>query len=189
MQFELAPFDLPETYADSVVSLDAMKAHLALLGDDQDDLVGAYRDVAVGMVEKYCGLYLAEREDVTARFEALPSPLRLGVWPVTAINSVTWLDQTGAAVVGDEADWRIVRRDEIALKPGRVLPSGIAAGVEIKFTAGFTDANRPAALVQAVKLFAAHLFLHREAVSAGVIAGEIPLGFRDLCGQYRMPVI
>jgi uncharacterized phiE125 gp8 family phage protein len=189
MQFELTPFDLPEDYAEGIVSLAAMKDHLALLSDDQDELVGLYRNAAVDMVERYCGLYLAPREDVTARFEALPASLRLGVWPVTAINSVTWLDSTGAAVVGEEADWRIVRRDEIALKPGRTLPSGITAGIEIKFDAGFTPANRPAALVQAVKMFAAHLFLHRETVITGTISGEIPLGFRQLCGQYRMPVI
>ena len=103
--------------------------------------------------------------------------------------TVSWLDSDGDTVTGDASIWRIVRRDEIAVKPGSSLPSGVAAGVTITFTAGFTDANRPAALVQAVKMFAAHLFRHRESVSSGVQAGEIPLGFRQLCSAYRMPVI
>jgi len=189
MQFELAPFDLPEDYGASIVSLDAMKDHLQILNTDQDDLIGFCRDAAIDMVERYCAVRLAPCEDIEWRGEALPVAVRLGVWPVTAINSVTCLDATGAAVIGEEDDWRIVRRDEITLRPGRALPEGIAAGVQIKFTAGYTAANRPPALVQAVKLFAAHLFKHREAVVTGTISGEIPLGFKMLCGQFRVPVI
>jgi uncharacterized phiE125 gp8 family phage protein len=189
MQFELTPFDLPEGYGESIVPLAAMKQHLALIEDDQDALVEVYRDAAIDMVERYCGVRLAPLDDVTVRFESLPASVRLGVWPVTAINSITWLSDAAAAVIGEESDWRIVRRDEITLKPGKVLPERVAAGIEIKFDAGFTDANRPAALVQAVKLFAAHLFLNREAVTGGTVAGEIPLGFKVLCAQYRVPVI
>jgi uncharacterized phiE125 gp8 family phage protein len=187
MQFELAPFALPADYGEGIVPLEAMKAHLGVLEDDQDGLIGVYRDAAVDMVEKYCGVYLAQREGVVWRGEVLVSPLALGVWPITEITAIDWLDSTGAAIDGDDADWRIVRRDEIALKPGRTLPTDVAAGVEITFVAGFVSA--PPALVQAVKLFAAHLFANREAVITGTISGEIPLGFRQLCGQYRMPVI
>jgi uncharacterized phiE125 gp8 family phage protein len=189
MQFELAPFALPAGYGDGIVPLADMKDHLQILEDDQDALIGLYRDAAVDMVERYCSLRLAECEGLVWRGESLPSSLRLGAGPVSAITEIKWLDQTGTEVTGDEADWRIVRRDEITLKPGRLLPTGVAAGVEITFDAGYTDETRPAALVQAVKLFAAHLFLHREAVMAGGAANEIPLGFKQLCGQYRVPVI
>lgn len=191
MQFELTPFDLPPGYAEDIVPLADMKAHLSFTDDetDFDGLIELYRDAAVDMVERYCGVRLAALENVTWRSESLPPRVQLGVWPVTAITAIGWLDSTGAEITGDVADWRIVRRDEITLKPGRTLPSDVAAGVEIAFDAGFTAANRPAALVQAVKLFAAHLFLHREAVITGTISGEIPLGFKQLCGAYRMPVI
>ena len=189
MQFELAPFDLPADYGEGIVPLADMKAHLNVTEDDDDALIQVYRDAAVDMVERYCGVRLGECEGLEWRRESLASPVRLGVWPVTAITAIGWLNDTGTDVTGAAADWRIVRRDEIALKPGRTLPTGIAAGVVVTFNAGFTAANRPAALVQAVKLFAAHLFLHREAVISGKISGEIPLGFRMLCGQYRMPVI
>lgn len=189
MQFELTPFALPENYGEGILSLADLKAHLAVLDDDQDDLIAAYRDAAIDMVERYCGVRLGPCEDVTWRGECLPSPLALGVWPVTAINSITWLDSTGTAVVGEDADWRILRRDTIALKPGRTLPTGIGGGVEIKFDAGFPAGNPPATLVQAARLFAGHLFLHREAVITGTISGEIPLGFKLLCGAYRMPVV
>lgn len=189
MQFELAPFALPANYGEGIVSLDAMKDHLGVTFADHDDLIGAFRDAAVDMVERYCGLYLAPRAGVVWRGEALPSPVSLSVFPVTAITAISWLDEDGDSVTGTASDWRIVRRDTIALKPGKTLPTGIGGGVAITFSAGFTDANRPALLVSAVKLFAAHLYKHREAVITGTISGEVPFGFRQICGQFRVPVI
>lgn len=189
MQFELAPFALDAGYGDGIVSLADMKEHLGVLSTDFDDLIGFYRDAAVDMVERYCGIVLAPRTGIVWRGEVLPDLVDLGVWPVTGVTAIDYLDSTGTAATGTAGDWRVVRRDRITLKPSKVLPSDVAAAVEITFDAGFASNERPAALVQAVKLFAAHLFTNREAVSAGTMAGEIPLGFRQMCGAYRMPVI
>lgn len=191
MRFELAPFDQEAGYADGVVSLGEMKAHLGIASGETefDGIIGFYRDAAVDMVERYCGVRLAPCTGLTWRAEALCSPLDLGVWPVTDITAIAYLDSAGADGSGTATDWRVLQRDRIALKPSKDLPSDVAAGVVVTFDAGFTAANRPAALVQAVKLFAAHLYMNREAVSNGTMAGEIPLGFRQMCGAYRMPVI
>jgi uncharacterized phiE125 gp8 family phage protein len=189
MQFELAPFALPAVYTEGVVPLHDLRAHLELEEVDDDALIEVYRDAAIDMVERYCGVRLGTLTGLVWRGERLPSSICLGSWPITAITAITWLDSTGGTITGDAADWRVVRRDMIALKPGRTLPSDVAAGVEITFNAGFADAERPSALVQAVRMFAAHLFLHREAVITGTISGEIPLGFKQLCAQYRIPVI
>lgn len=189
MQFELTPFALPPDYAAGIVSLADMKAHLRVLHDDEDDLIGICRDAAVDMVERYCGLRLDVCEDLVWRGEELAPKVKLGVFPVTALTSITWLDQQGESVSGDVSIWRIVRRGVIGLKPGATLPDTVGGGVEVTFTAGFTAANRPAMLVQAVKMFAAHLFEHREAVMAGTVAGEVPLGFKQICGQFRVPVL
>lgn len=189
MQFELAPFDLDASYAEGVVSLEDMKAHLRVTHSNEDDLIGLLRDAAVDMVERYCGLYLAPREGVVWRGESLPSSVNLGVWPVTGITGIAFLDSEGSDATGTASDWRVVRRGEIALKPSKDLPSDVTAGVEITFNAGYTDEQRPAALVNAVKLFCGHLFRNREATVVGSISGEIPLGFRQLCNAYRMPTI
>lgn len=189
MSFELAPFDLDPDYGEGIVSLASLKAHIGILHDDRDEELGFYRDAAVDMVERYCGVRLAPCTGLVWRAESLPDQLRLGVWPVTAITGITYLDSTGTEQAATHGDWRVVTRDTIRLKPGKSLPSGVAAGVEIEFSGGFTDANRPPALVQAVKMFAAHLNQNREAVVTDTISGEIPLGFRHLCGAYRMPVI
>ncbi len=191
MQFELAPFALPGSYYEGIVPLDEMKAHLQITADEiyHDQTITIYRDAAVDMVEKYCAVRLGALTGLVWSGECLPAQINLGVHPLTAITAISWLDDQGETVDGDPADWRIVRRGTIALKPGRTLPSGVAGGVTITFDAGFDATTRPAALLQAVRMFAAHLFLHRETVITGTISGEIPLGFRQLCSQYRVPVI
>jgi len=189
MRFQLAPYDLPADYAEQILSLADAKDHLRVLHSDQDGLIELYRNAAVDMVERYCGVYLGERTGVVWNGESLPATIDLGFWPVTNITGLTYLDSDGESVTGDHSDWRIGVHDRIHLNPGADLPSDVCAGVAITFDAGFTDANRPPALVQAIKFFLAHLFLNAEAVSAGAIGGEVPLGFRAMCAQYRMPVI
>lgn len=187
MSFELAPFALPADYGEGIVSLADVKAHLGVLSSDQDDLIGVLRDAAIDMVERYCGVFLAVREGVEWKAELLSSPLRLGVWPVSAVTAVSWLDSDGETVTGDATIWRLGTRDEVLLNPGQSLPSGVSAGVTIEFTAGFE--TPPPALVQAVKMFTAHLFEQRGVIGSTSMSGEIPLGFRALCSAYRMPVI
>lgn len=189
MQFELAPLALPDGYAENILPRADLKAHLSFTPDESefDGLIAAYRDAAIDMVERYCGVRLGPIAGVVWRGEQLLSPLSLGVWPVTGITSIEWLDASGDVVIGTPGDWRIVGRDTIAPKPGLRLPTGVGGGVKITFDAGFDQP--PPALVQAARMFAAHLFLNREAVITGTISGEIPLGFRQLCGAYRMPVI
>ncbi|MBD2842703.1 head-tail connector protein [Erythrobacter rubeus] len=188
MRFELAPLDLPAVYGESVVSLADLKVHLRVTHDDEDALIEIYRDAAVDMVERYCGVRLGEVTGVEWRAERLDDVLDLGVWPVTGLTSIVYLDSNAGDQTGEIADWRILQRGRIALKPSKSSPSDVAAGVVITFDAGFGDDNRPAALVQAVKLFAAHLYMNREAVGA-MQSGEVPLAFRTLCGAYRMPQI
>jgi uncharacterized phiE125 gp8 family phage protein len=189
MEFQLWPFVQDAEYGEGIVPLADMKAHLQVLEDDFDELIPLLRDAAIDMVERYCGLRLAPCTGLQWQAEALPDPVTLGVWPVTAITAVTWLDSAGDDVTGTAANWRIGLRDKVRLKPGATAPSGVAGGVVITFDAGFADAERPAALVQAVKMFTAHLFENRSAAMNGTISGEIPLGFRALCDRYRMPVI
>ncbi|XUU60647.1 head-tail connector protein [Erythrobacter sp. HA6-11] len=190
MRFGLAPFDLPGGYGDDVVSLEDIKNHVSMTGTDEfDSLLTVLRDAAIDQVERYCGVRLQTCEGLVWKSEALCAPISLGVWPVTGITSIKWLDSDAAEIIGDPAIWRIGVRDQLRLKPGQVLPSGVRGGVEITFDAGFTSQNRPSALVHAVKMFTAHLFANREAVLTGTISGEIPLGFRALCQSYRMPVL
>lgn len=189
MNFELAPFALAAGYGEAIVPLADIKAHLNVLHDDEDDKLSVYRDAAIDQVERYCGVRLGPCEGLEWKAESLTDPLSLGVWPVTAINEITWLDSTGTQVTGNPAVWRIGSRDQILLKPGQSMPSGVAAAVVINFDAGFEAGTVPPVLVQAVKFFVAHLKHNASAVVEGTMSGEIPLGFTALCGRVRMPRI
>lgn len=189
--FELAPFDLPAGYGASILSNDEAKlqCHVLVSITDFDDLIAAFRDASVDAVERYCNLRLAECAGLKWKAESLPARIKLGTGPVTAITAMTYLDSTGTEQSVDVSTLRVAAGGEVVLKPGQSWPSGIHSGITITFTAGFTDANRPGSLVQAVRMFTAHLFKNREAVLTGTISAEIPLGFRALCNGYRIPVI
>jgi uncharacterized phiE125 gp8 family phage protein len=191
MRYELAPFALPEGYAEGVLPLVDVKRHCAIEADETefDVELAAYRDAGVDMVEKYTGLILAPRTGMVWRAEALPSRVRLGVKPVTTVMAFTYLDSAGDAQTGDHTTLRIVHGNEVVLKAGESWPSDMAAGVALTFSAGLAASERPAALVQAARMFTAHLFAHREAVITGTISGEIPLGVRVLCDLHRAVVI
>jgi uncharacterized phiE125 gp8 family phage protein len=186
--FELAPFDLPADYAEGIVSLADAKAHLSVEADETgfDDLIAALRDAAVDMVERYCGVYLAPRTGAVWSAECLPRRLRLPVRPVTAVTGFAYLDSAGDAAEVDVATLRVGPGGELLPLAGVCWPAG--NGFAVTFSAGYTATNRPPALVQAVKMFIAHLFTNREAVVTGTITAEIPLGFQALCAQFR-PVL
>lgn len=193
MTFELAPFALPEGYAEAILPLADLKGHLRVTGSREDDLIGAFRDAAVDAVEQFTGLILGPREGEHAmvwQAESLPARVRLGVRPISALLSFAWLDATGTEQVGDVAELRVGPGSEVMPKPGASWPKGIAGGVTITFSAGLPAGKVPPSLVQAARMFAAHLYLNREAVVAtGALGGEVPLGFQALCSPYRMPVL
>lgn len=190
--FALAPFALPADYGEGIVPLADVKAYLSIETDEDafDDLLGFLRDSAVDMVERYCGVYLAVREGVVWAADRLPRPLRLGVRPVTAIESFAYLDGANAGQTIDIATLRLGLHGEVVPVPGAAWPSDIAAGLTVTFTAGYDDETRPPALVAAVLRFTAHLFRFRdEAGETGVIAGDIPASVKQACASYRLPVI
>ncbi|MGX7896889.1 head-tail connector protein [Tsuneonella sp. HG222] len=186
MMFELSPFARSADYGEGVVPLADMKAHLAIDAEETefDDLVSVFRDAAVDMVERYCEVRLAECAGIEWSAEALPRRLRLPVWPVTQIAAVRYRDGDGTAREIDVNGLRVGARGEIKPAAGQEWPTDVDSELFVEFNAGFDETNRPPALVQAVKMFTAHLFANREAVITGTISGEIPLGFRALCASF-----
>lgn len=189
--FELAPFALPEGYGEGILPLDQVKQHLAIeAGETEfDDLLEVLRDAAVDMTERYCGVYLAEREGVVWTADSVPCRLRLGVRPVNEITSAAYLDAANVGQSIAPETLRIGINGELLPVPGESWPTDVAAALTITFNAGYSAETRPPALVQAVRMFTAHLFENREAVATGSISGEVPLGFRKLCDAYRLPVL
>lgn len=192
MLFTLNPVDLVADYGEGILSLADAKAQLRVDADYtvDDELIALLRDAAIDAVEKYCNLRLGRTSGMVARFEGFGPGMRMGVGPEATVDvtGVSYIDSAGSAVAVDAGGWRL---DVL----GRVIPAvggswPVTYGpVTVTFTAGYTDANRPPALVQAAKFMLAHLYSQREAVLVGTISGELPLGFRFHCDRFRMPVI
>lgn len=185
MRFALSPVASVE--GEQVLSLDAAKAHLRVLHDDEDDLISALRDAAIDAVQQYTGKSLTEVAHVwRGRFA---SRMTLGIGPLIAVQSIVYLDADGVSQTGLVATdtVRLGLGSEIEVKTGVTLPySADGDGVvTVNFTAGYSNVTRPPALVQAVRLMLGNLYLNREAVVTGVAASELPLGFMMLCSPYR----
>lgn len=190
MHFELLPGLLPVDYGESVLSLDAAKAHLNLVEDHDDDLVAALRDAAVDMTERYTSLYLARRTDVTWQGEGFGSRMVLARGPAAVIASIAYENGAAEPLPLADSDWRIGPGGRILPAFGGCWPGDCRGLVTITFDAGFTDVAREApALLAAVRFMLAHLYDNRDAVVVSATTAEIPLGFRAMCDAWRMPVL
>lgn len=190
MLFTLNPVDLVADYGEGILSLADAKAHLGVLANDDDDLIAVLRDASIDAVEKYCNVRLSRIEGMVARFEGFGAGMRLGVGPeaTVEVTAISYIDSDGEPASVTSGDWRLDVLGRIIPAVGKSWPSTYGP-VTVTFTAGYTNANRPASLVQAAKMMLAHLYIQREAVITGTISSEAPLGFVWLCDRHRMPVI
>lgn len=192
MLFTLTPIDVAEGYGEGILPLEDAKRHLRVDADfaDDDPLIEVLRDAAVDAVEKYCNIRLAETAGMVARFEGFGPGMRAGIGPAASVlvTGVSYVDSAGEAAAIDAGGWRLDVLGNLLPALNTAWPTSYGP-VTVTFTAGYTDANRPPALVQAARFMLAHLYAQREAVITGTISSEAPLGFRFLCDQYRLPVI
>ena len=193
MRFELGHVPMPEGYGDDILPLDDCKAHLRVTHDSEDTLIAALRDAAIEFVERYCGVKLGPMAGLTWRAESLPrcvsQSISLAVRPITQVTAVEWLDGDGAEVVGDVADYRVGDSGEMRPVVGGSWPSGVGGAVVVTFDAGYAAGEVPPSLLSAVKLMLGHLYMNREAATAGVAVGEVPLGVTSLCMPFRRVMI
>tara|TARA_R110002074_G_C12426503_1_gene656426 strand:- start:621 stop:1184 length:564 start_codon:yes stop_codon:yes gene_type:complete len=174
--------------ASEPVTLDEARAHLRLDTENEDMLLGAFLTAARVTLEAQ-----TRRAFVTQSWrlilDAWPEPaVTLPLAPVSAITSVTMNDE-GAPRVVSPALYDIALEGDaprLAAKGGWPAPSRRVGGIHIDFTAGYGEASAvPAPLRQAILLLAAHWFEHREPVSLGDTAGELPLSVSALIAPYR----
>lgn len=192
MLFTLTPIDVAEGYGEGILPLADAKRHLRVDADFEDDdpLIEVLRDAAVDAVEKYCNIRLAETTGMVARFADFGPGMRAGIGPAASVlvTGVSYVDSAGEAADIDAGGWRLDVLGNLLPALNTAWPTSYGP-VTVTFTAGYTAANRPPALVQAARFMLAHLYAQREAVITGTISSEAPLGFRFLCDQYRLPVI
>jgi uncharacterized phiE125 gp8 family phage protein len=147
---------------DRAAALAEVKAMLRLVSVEEDALIAALAETALGLAEQFIGQALIARElrdvlPVSAAWQ------RLAYAPVRSIGAVAAVD--GAALASEA-----YAIDIDAAGDGwvRVIDSGGAGRVAVTFVAGLADGwgAIPAPIRQGAVLLAAHLFTERDAASA-----------------------
>lgn len=165
-----------------VVSVEDLRRHLRV--DDNTEELGIIEDVeaaAVAAVERHVQKLLLPRQ-VILSLPGLPNnraPVELPGGPVQTLTSV---EADGDAITGATA----IGHSPALLVPGADWPVVVGEGypVTITYTAGLSTV--PADLVAAVKLWASHLFEHRQAVVLDGTPKELPMGVTALLGPNRI---
>ena len=147
---------------DRAAALAEVKAMLRLVSVEEDALIAALAETALGLAEQFIGQALIARElrdvlPVSAAWQ------RLAYAPVRSIGAVAAVD--GAALASEA-----YAIDIDAAGDGwvRVIDAGGAGRVAVTFVAGLADGwgAIPAPIRQGAVLLAAHLFTERDAASA-----------------------
>lgn len=193
MILQLTPQAMPAGYGEGLLPLAACKAHLGFIDADVtefDGLIAALRDAAVDAVERYTNLFLAPRVGVVAKFSCFGGTMRLGRGPdaTVIVTAVAYPGSDGVLIEMAEGSWRVLAGGKLSPAIGAVWPVSYG-DVTVTFDAGFADSACPPGLLTAAKMFLAHLYANREAVVSSGVTAELPLGFRMLCDQHRMPVL
>lgn len=106
--------------------------------------------------------------------------------PFQSVSEVRVYDSDNVAAV--QASTKYWTRDETLVVDGVDDPGLDATGIEIDVVAGYGDAvaDVPEPIVQAVRMFAAHLVEAREAVDPEGAGQVEPFGFASLLAPYRV---
>lgn len=171
--------------AEEPVTLAELRAHLRLDATSEDMMLTAFITAARAALEG----------ETRRAFVAQNWRLLLDQWPGAAVTlplapvaSVTAVTLADVGVLDPALYETALAGDapRIVARSGWPMPARRIAGIAVDFAAGYGDAAAvPAPLKQAVLMLAAHWFEHREPVSLGENAAQIPLTVTALIAPYR----
>lgn len=169
------------------VAVDTLRQQMRRDDNDEDVLIEAMGKAARAHVEKYCGVRFSSRSSVAMKCDGWSDMARLPEAPVTAIASITYLDNDGVSQTLS-TDVYELRSDDleaaVVLKYNQSWPS-IQLGSRITVTATVGYATIPPDVAWAIQMLAAHLHENREASVVGVSAETIPMGVESLLVNHR----
>jgi len=179
------------------VTVDDLKAHLRVDGDDEATLVASLISAARVHLEQRLGLGFLT-QSWTQIMDAWPSTgcIRLALNPLQNVDVVRVIaDDEAVEVVAatayvfdrSQSSARLAPRlGQCWPKPGRVL-----GGIEIDYTVGFgaNPGDVPEPLRQAIRLLASHWFERRELVEVGRSVSPLPSTVEDLISPYRQVIV
>lgn len=175
----------------NVVSLDTAKSHLRVEHTTDDTLITTLISVAHDLVEAYTGAFL---QPTTGHFyfDRFHDFFFLHVGPGvsinTAVDGVTYINDDEVRTTISSTDYQLDGEGYPARLRMMDTPSDVddaVNAVRIDVTAGYTDDNRPNALVAAMLLIIGHLYENRQDVGS-FQTFETPLASRYLMNPYRL---
>jgi uncharacterized phiE125 gp8 family phage protein len=172
------------------VTLTAVKSHLRLSHDTEDELLSGLIKAAREDVERVTGVAMISQSWRLA-MDRWPRSGRvvLARYPVQEILSVTVFGSEGEASLVDPADYQV----DTLSRPARIHfeqrpePMRAMNGIEIDFSAGFGEAGTdvPDLLKRAVMMLVTHWYEFRASYGAADQPVSYPAGYDRLIAGYR----
>ena len=180
------------------VTLDELKAHLHVIGSDEDRELQLFLVAARTDIERHLHRQLMAATYVLY-LDAFPVRIRLPHSPVQSITSIQYLDTGGSLQVLDTS----VYQTDLISEPSRILvaegkswpsvQSGTVNTVQVTYVAGYAGADTvPEPIKLAIKMHAGDLYAHRESQvdrMREVAAIEMNPTYQRLLARYLIPVV
>lgn len=178
------------------VSVADLKAHLRIDHDEEDERLSAFIAAATSRFDGRDGILgralLTQQWRLT--LPAFAPSITVPLPPCQTVDSITYVDTAGATLTVDASTYVVSGLGgdlPAVIEPayGAEWPATrtMREAVTVTFTAGYGDdaADTPEPIRAAIRLLAAHLYEHREAVALGATVAELPQGVADLIAPHR----
>lgn len=171
-----------------MLELEVVKAHLRVLGSEEDSYIQSLADAAIAQIENDTQRRILGA-NVSLKLAEFPAVIELPLTPVSSVDSITYIDLDGnqQTLTGYYLD---DSRLKAVVKPlyGQAFPA-VKPGYEsitVNYTVGDFE-SMPTPIKQAALLLIGHWFANREAVVTGTITAELPMAYDALIQPYRVP--
>lgn len=154
-----------------------LKKHLRVSGSSEDELIQSYYyPAAIGWVADYTGREITPRQVVHTATIVDGGAVTLPAYPVQTVDTVL----QGVTPVTHE----VTDVDDNGVTTLEVSGHDVSEEITLTFTAGYSDADLPLQLKQAILFMVGHFFHNRSEVDSNKMA-DIPEGAKRLCDPFR----
>lgn len=172
------------------VTVDELKAHLRIDGDDENDLLAGYITAARNMCElEGRRAFVTQTQQIQLEGWPCGDRIVLPRPPLQSVTSIVYIDSDGNSATMSTADYAVDTHAEpgqlilaySASWPSATLRPGPA--ITVTYIAGYGEASAvPQIYKQAIQLLAGHYYENREAVllGQGFTATEVPMAVASL---------
>lgn len=169
------------------VSLEEVRRHLVVTHNDDDLVLDALREAAIGKIDGPDGIgYCMEAQTWRLSLDCFPREIRIPLRPVASVTSITYVDPDEATQTLAASGYRVGIAGgscRIWEAPNASWPAlaDVPNAVEVTFVAG---TGAPMLLKVAVLQMIAHWYEHRAAAMESA-PSEVPMAARHIINGFR----